>query len=166
MDVFTNILAFGAFFKEREQEEELFVICFSSHVRVNWNSIVKIESETHDGVVYDDHILAISVTYNVKVFDIELIDLNTILSVETLREHFTVLIDIVHNVVGILLLSCRENDDFVGGSQLFQAVDEVRSQSHVNFRAQIVEIESLNELGWDMALELRGNKGLVHIKNK
>jgi len=88
------------------------------------------------------------------------------LSVQTLSEHFAVLVDVVHDVIGVLLLSGCEDNNFEVGSQLLQAVDEVRSESDINFGAQIIEVEGLLEFRWNVTFEFSSDKGLIHIKNK
>ena len=113
LDVLAYVSALGAFLKEGEEEKKLFVVSFSAHVGVDWDTVVEVEGETHDGVVYNNHIFAVTVTDDIEVFNVELVDLDAVLSVEALGEHLSVFIDVVHDVIGILLLACSEHNDLI-----------------------------------------------------
>jgi hypothetical protein len=63
-------------------------------------------------------------------------------------------INVVQDVVGVLLLSSGEHDNLEIIHQLFKAVYKVGSESDVNFRIHVIEVESLYEFRRNMALEL------------
>lgn len=110
--------------------------------------------------------LSVPVQNNVQILDVEVLQLDAVLPVEPLLKQRVVAIDVVQNLVRILLLSCRENYDFIPLNQFFEDVLHVWAQSHLNFRPLEGELKRrLKAVGY-VALKFRRNKRLIHIKDK
>lgn len=71
------------------------------------------EGEGQNWIVDNDHTLKVAVKNDVQVFDVEVIQLDTVLPIKPLLEYRVVWIDVVEDLVCILLLSSSKDNQFV-----------------------------------------------------
>ena len=165
-DIDSNIWGVYSLLQETEKEEQLAVVLFVANVRVYGNSIIKIKCEWENGVVYNQHMLSFAVKNDVQILNIKVLQLDTVLAVQSLLEQSFVGVNVVKNLIGILLLPCRENNDFVPLDQLLQNILHVRAQPHLNFCPLEWELEGRFETRGDMAFKFSGNERLIHIEDE
>ena len=110
--------------------------------------------------------LSVSIQNNVQILDVEVLQLDAVLPVESLLKQRVVSVDVVKNLVSVLLLTCRENYDFVPLDKFFEDILHIWAQSHLNFRPLEGELKRRFEAIGDVAFKFRGNQCLIHIKDK
>ena len=71
------------------------------------------EGKGQNWIVDNDHTLKVAVKNDVQVFDVEVIQLDTVLPIKPLLEYRVVWIDVVEDLVCILLLSSSKDNQFV-----------------------------------------------------
>ena len=124
------------------------------------------ESKGQNWIVDDDHTLEFAVENDVQVFDVEVIQLDAVLPVESLFEYRVVWIDVVEDLVCVLLLSSSEDYQFVPLLQFFQNILHVRSETYLDLSSSKTELECRLEVVRDVPLELSGNERLIHIEDE
>lgn len=110
--------------------------------------------------------LPISIQNDVQVLDVKVLELDAVLTIQSLLEKGVVAVDIVENFICIFLLTCCENYDFIPLNQLLQNILDVWAQSNLDLRAFEGELESRFKSIGDVSFELSGNQGLIHIEDK
>ena len=99
----------------------------------------------------------VAIEYDVQILDVEVLQLDAVLPVESLFEQRVVPIDVVQNLVGVLLLARCENYDFIPLDQFFEDILNVWAQSHLNFRALEGELKRWFEATGYVSFEFRGD---------
>ena len=124
------------------------------------------EGKGQNWIVDDDHTLKVAVENDVQVFDVEVIQLDTVLPVEPLLEYRVVWIDVVKDLVCILLLSCSEHHQFVPLLQFFQNILHVWSETNLDLSSSKTKLECRLEAVRDVPLKLCCYKCLIHIEDE
>lgn len=124
------------------------------------------EGKGQNWIVDNDYTLKFAVENDVQVFDVEVIQLDTVLPIKPLLEYRVVWIDVVEDLVCILLLSSSEDNQFVPLLQFFQNILHVRSESYLDLSSSKTELECRLEAVRDMPLKLGCYKRLIHIEDE
>ena len=99
----------------------------------------------------------VAIENDVQILDVEVLQLDAVLPVESLFEQSVVPIDVVQNLVGVLLLTRCENYDFIPLNQFFEDILDIWAQSHLNFGALEWELKRWFEATGYVSFELRGD---------
>ena len=73
---------------------------------------------------------ALAIQNDVKILNVEVLDLDAVLAVQALLEDAVGRVDVVQDVVSILLLASCEDNYLVPLCQLFEHILSVRSEPH------------------------------------
>lgn len=110
--------------------------------------------------------LPISIQNDVQVLDVKVLELDAVLTIQSLLEKGVVSVDIVENFICIFLLTCSENYDFVPLNQLLENILHVWAQSNLDLSAFEGELESRFKSIGNVSFELSGDQSLIHIEDK
>jgi hypothetical protein len=91
----------------------LVVFSHVSVVGLNWDSIVELESERDNRVIHKDDVFLFSVHDHSQILNVEhILAFNAMLPIEPMLDESTI-VYLIQNGIGIFLLSCRKNCDFI-----------------------------------------------------
>ena len=109
--------------------------------------------------------LSLTIKDDIEVLDVEVVDLDAVLSIKTLLEDGSVVVDVVQDVVSVFLLSSGEDDYLIPLGQLFEYILHIRAQAYLNLSVLEIEGECRLKSSWNKAFKLCSNKRLIHVKN-
>ncbi len=110
--------------------------------------------------------LSLAIENDVEILDEKVVQLDAVLTVETLFEDGSVWVDVVQNAIGIFLFSCSEHNDFVPLVQFFEHILNIWSEAHRDFCILEGKFKCWLEACRDVALKLGRHQSFIHIKDE